>query len=123
MIYVKHGLAGYGPDLDETDEGFETYTDAAWTISDELARDSEQATDSAELLAEAEDYRAAWHEHERSQELQTLSFNFSPERADAPLYGGKPDLWEDTLRQLAARTFPLDVSEHERLYVWKVEDS
>jgi hypothetical protein len=123
MIYVAHGLAGYGPDLDETDEGFETYTDAAVVIHNELLEDSEQAEESARLYAESEDYKAAWKAHVLSEDLLNLARNFDPERASAPLHSGKPDLWENTLRTLVSETFPLDVAEHSRLYVWEAEDS
>jgi hypothetical protein len=122
-IYVKHGLAGYGPDLDEYDEGSDSYTDAAYVIAEELSRAADSAEELAHSLGDEEQFAEAWQEHVRSEELAVLAANFSPDRANAPLYKDNPELWETTIRELTEATFPVAVSKYGRLYVWEADES
>lgn len=127
--YIKTGLAGYGPDLDETDEpvtdGWETLADV---IADELARAADFAFEGAEICGTQADetgnlelYRDAWRAFKRSEELRVLAATFDNARKDAPLYAGRPELWHATIYDLTVRHFPVDVYDHSRLYIWECE--
>ena len=117
--YVKHGLAGYGPDLDEEDEPSE---EPEFEISSLLERDAESAEELAHSLADDGRFEDAWREHARSEELANIAANFNPDRASAPLYVDNAPLWRETVARMIGETFPLDVSESERLYVWEANE-
>lgn len=121
-IYVKTGLAGYGPELDEYDEGPETYADAAYVISEELSRAADSAYELAHAVGDLGEYETAWQEIVRSEELAVLAANFSPSRRFASLYQGKAGLWESAVRDLVNANFPVDISPHDRLYVWEASE-
>ena len=118
--HVSTGLPGYLPNSVHTAESL---TQLADVISDELARDASAEYDAAQAHAESGDYEAAWTTLKRSEELETLSRNFSNERRSAPLYEGRDDLWNETIRRMVDETFPLNISEHESMSVYLcVED-
>lgn len=118
--HVAHGLAGYGPDASDSD-GFITCDDVRETadaIREELRMDVDYSFETAQAYADAGDYERAWHERARSDALEILRATFDNARQNAPLYRDDPNAWTETLVRLIAETFPLDVSENGRLYVW-----
>jgi hypothetical protein len=123
--HVASGLAGYGPDAADSNGFIVTHNvrETAEAIRDELNAWADVAYEAAEALADSGDYEQAWTEHKRSQALETLRMNLDSKREEAPLYKGKPELWEATLWRLINENFPLDVSHNSRLYVWDcIED-
>jgi hypothetical protein len=120
--HVATGLAGYGPD---GSDGFGTglsVTETAGLIESELNLASESARELAVARAAAKKYKDAWETMVRSDELDTLALNFSPKRKDAPLYKDNESAWEEEIKRKIGETFPLDIPEHSRLYVWEHED-
>lgn len=119
--FVKFGLAGYGPDLDENDEAI-PLDQLDYVLCDEIGRAADHAEDTAHVFAESGDFESAWREHERAESLSAQAANFDPKRRNAPLYAGNLPKWLETVTLQLEQTFPLDVSEHERLYVWTTDE-
>lgn len=124
VTYVKTGLPGYGPDLDENDIGHDPADIRA--ICDDIRQEldilGDMLNDHAEVAAEAGDYETAWKTHKRGQELETLSMTLDHgRRQHAPLYRDDPAALDDALQRTVDKMFPLDVSDQVRLYVWDAE--
>lgn len=121
--YVKTGMAGYGPDLDETDMPAGSWEGAASEISEELGRAAAFAMEGAYIAGDMEgDYERAWKQFKLSEDLAAKAMAFDGKRADAPLYAGRPELWHATIYSLITNTFPLDIGDNSRLYVWECEE-
>lgn len=129
--HVASGLAGYGPDAsDDISDGpsFAEYgpTGAADAVRDELERTMDHLGDVAEGYAESGDYKDAWDTHKLGEALDMLRLNLAPERATAPLYRDRLDLWTETVTKLLSDpTFPLDldIQGNTRLYVWQCAET
>lgn len=144
-FHVAYGLAGYGPDA--PDDGFPTFetigealeyareelstdSDSAHSMAHDLALHASQYHAAYKLDASREDmlrmavnhYANAWRELERSESLELLRANLDPARASAPLYRDDPAAYA-ALQETQLAEFPVDVSEHSRLYVWDCSDS
>jgi hypothetical protein len=118
--YVKTGLAGYGPDLDENDYPAMSWESLASEVASELSAMADFAMEGAYLAGDVEgDYQRAWQEFKRSESLAMLAAELDSERANAPLYTGRPELWHATIYSIVSARFPLDVSDNTRLYVWE----
>lgn len=121
--YVAFGLSGYGPDLEPEDEGFESLGEALLAARDELARAIDDCHSLAHACGAAGNYREAWLEVVRMEELETLRANLDPARAKAPLYHEDPAAYERLQRTQLDELFPVDTSEAGRLYVWEADES
>jgi hypothetical protein len=115
---VRYGLVGYGPEGENATPA-DTLEGLADVLCDELSRAADRAHETAHTLADAGEYESAWGEIKRSEGLAILSANFDPARASAPLYAGDPAAWRATIERMVAESFPCDVGEYERLYVWE----
>lgn len=117
--HVAYGLAGYGPDASDSDgfPTFESLGDALSYARDELSTDVDSLHISARMLAESEDYKGAWFEMMRAEDLDILRMNLDPARASAPLYVDDAVAYR-ALQQSQLADFPVDVSASSRLYVW-----
>ncbi|MFG3710913.1 hypothetical protein [Micromonospora sp. NPDC047730] len=116
--HVATGLVGYGPD---GADGYGTaieLTDVADLIRDELRQAADSEDEGSRSEAEAADFSEAWKLKTRAEHLSILAETFSNDRANAPLYAGKPEMWADTIETLIRQHFPLDISDRSRLYVW-----
>jgi len=146
-FYVKTGLAGYGPDLDENDWPAMSWEDVALQVAEELGHMAEFNAEGASALAgqarEAyeptmaspetvsakawADIAYTYHEADTARrladDLDTLRLNFenlAREEDPAPLYRGRPELRHARIWDLITEQFPLDVSHNNsRLYVWE----
>jgi hypothetical protein len=139
-FYVKTGLTGYGPDLDESDYPADSWesvaTDIAselremsefnWTGADAEFESAERLYANDERLGAADTYHSALTAHMLSRELDIMAQNFANlANADnpAPLYAGRPELRHARIWNLITENFPLDVSYNSRLYVWECEEA
>jgi hypothetical protein len=116
MGYGADGSDGYGTATEISGLG-----GLADQLSDELKRASESAYELAYILGDNEDYKEAWQEVVRSDNLQTLSKNFSIEREDAPAYKDDMPAWQETVLRLLAENFSpyVQISHNTGLYAWE----
>lgn len=124
-IYVKTGLAGYGPDLEPEDEPFENLADLCYAIRDELDRSVDSLVEMAQYHASQEDFELAYHSRALADELTILMANLDyDKRLQAPLYAGDASKLDETVRRIIVETFPLDIDaeRNTRLYVWEATD-
>lgn len=122
--YVKTGLAGYGPELDESDMPAPTWESVANYIYSELGYAADSAMENAYTAGDTEgDYERAWKEFKRSENLGALAAELDNKRAKAPLYAGRTKLWHATIYSIINARFPLDISDNTRLYVWECEEN
>ena len=126
VIYVKTGLAGYGPDLDPEDTGHDPaeLDSVLESIRYELDQSCDMLADEASSAGAVSDFEAYFDARELADKLESVRANFDPERRKAPLFNG-PDavdfdhhIWEQVLS-----TFPLVISTngYTQLYVWMAE--
>lgn len=141
-FYVKTGLAGYGPDLDESDMPYISWEDIASAIATEFRDMAEFNGQGASATAETaetlyndpvadaritalEYYRDAWKTLKLAEELDNMAMNFdnlAKTEDVAPLYQGRPELRHARIWNLITEQFPYDVSYNSRLYVWECEE-
>jgi hypothetical protein len=149
-FYVKTGLAGYGPDLDESDYPAQSWEDVAHQVAWELNTSADFNAEGASALADqareaydrergahdearadadwrgiAETYHDADEARRLANELDSLRTDFenlAKELNPAPLYQGRPELRHARIWDLLTSRFPLDVSDNTRLYVWECEE-
>lgn len=143
-FHVSHGLAGYGPDVDENTPTFTTLGAALEYARDELSTDVDMAHEDAHALAlHASQYHAtwkldrsredmqrmaldhyadAWRELERVEAIELLRANLDPARSSAPLYVNDAAACA-ALQEEQAAGFPVDVSPNSRLYLWSCDES
>ena len=122
IAYVKHGITGYGPELEPDDLPMEGIREICDAIRWELASDASMLEDGAAAMAEAGDYESAWQAHTRADELLTLAMNLEYDRrAAAPLYADDVPALEATMLRIIRETFPLEISSGPAitLYVWE----
>lgn len=120
--HVATGLAGYGPDGSDGYDTAENLRDVSDAIRDRLRDFIDSNDQGARAVADTGDYKDAWETMMLAESLETLSTNLNNKRGDsAPLYVGKPKLWDETLDRIIGETFPLDVSYNTRLYVWECD--
>lgn len=122
--YVKVGITGYGPDLDESDEPFDDVaalcSAIVWEINDTIGRLADEWS-MLKAIGDAEGYMAA---RELADSLEILAANLNYERrAQAPLYRTNRAKLDGTMLGIVDATFPLDVDVdgNHRLYVWTAE--
>jgi hypothetical protein len=148
-FYVKTGLAGYGPDLDENDYPARSWEDVAHQVAEELSFMADFNAEGASALADqareahdearevfrlyasvadyqgiADTYRDADDARRLADELGTLAANFSnlaKELNPAPLYQGRPELRHARIWDLISQ-LPVYVSDNLKLYVWECEE-
>lgn len=120
-FFVAYGMPGYGPSDPENYRVVEGWEDLADELQGMLAESADQLHDVASVEAEAEDYRSAWFSRQRADELMNLHDNLNNERADAPLYRDDRSAWHATIERVVAESFPLDVGDNTRIYVWPPE--
>lgn len=119
--YIKHGITGYGPDLEPDDTPHEGWQHVCRAIRWELEADADMLEDGAHSLAEAGDYEAAWKDHIRADKLHILAMNLDYDRRKtAPLYRDDVPALEATMERLVTENFPLEISTSPAttLYVW-----
>jgi len=122
--YVKTGLSGYGPDLEPDDMPARSWESVASEIAWELIQAADYAMEGAYIAGDTEgDYERAWKEFKRSEFLASVAQELNNERANAPLYAGRPELWHATIHSIITARFPLDISDNTRLYVWECEEN
>ena len=120
--YVKHGVTGYGPDLEPEDMPAETIRELCEIIRGELDMDADILEGTAAAMADSGDYESAWRAHTRADELLTLAMNLDYERrATAPLYVDDVPALEATMLRIIREAFPLEISSGPAitLYVWE----
>ena len=120
--YVKHGVTGYGPDLEPEDMPAETIRELCEIIRGELDMDADILEGTAAAMADSGDYESAWRAHTRADELLTLAMNLDYERrATAPLYVDDVPALEATMLRIIRERFPLEISSGPAitLYVWE----
>lgn len=118
--YVKTGLTGYGPDLDESDSPAGSWEGVASEISEELHHAADFAMEGAYIAGDMEgDYERAWKQFKLSENLNVKAMEFDNKRAETPLYAGRPELWHATIHSMITNEFPLDISDNSKLYVWE----
>lgn len=120
---VDTGLPGYGPDA--SNDSFSiagSWPDLADILRDELNRLAESELDSAVGSADAGDYETAWNTRVHCDEMFNLADNLSNTRMDAPLYAGRPELWNETVERIVGEHFPYDVNSGLRLYCWQSDE-
>lgn len=120
--HVQHGLAGYGPDCDESTPTFETLAEALDYARDELSTDADMAHEDAHALADDGRFEDAWQAIERMEELELLRANLDPKRQHAPLYANDPRAYA-ALQESQAAEFPVEVGNHSRLYLWDCSET
>lgn len=121
--HVAHGLAGYGPDVDEGTATFETLGEALEYARDELAGDVDIAHESAHSFGDAGQFENAWREVLRMESLELLRANLDPARAQAPLYANDPAAYR-ALQESQAGMFPVDAyGPAGRLYLWDCDEA
>lgn len=124
-FHVASGLAGYGPDASDSDgfARFDTLGEALQYVHEsELPLWIDQAHETAQCLAAGEDYRGAWYEVVRADDLEALRQNLNPARRSAPMYVDDLAAYE-AMQQDQLATFPRTVSDSSRLYVWECDES
>ena len=122
--HVAHGLAGYGPDVDEGTPTFEVLAEALEYARDELASDIDLAHESAHAFGDAGQFEDAWREVLRMESLETLRANLDPARASAPLYAADPAAYNALQEKQAAELFPVDAyGPAGRLYLWDCDEA
>lgn len=122
-LYVKCGIAGYGPDLDVEDEPYIGVDDVCSAIQYELDHAIDALWQEADAHGEASEFEDAWKSVRLARDLENVCANFDPRRKDAPLYRHNSRLWHETVSRMIRETFPLDVDRAAtRLYVWEVEE-
>ena len=121
--HVATGLAGYGPDAADSD-GFATFgslSDALSYARDELSSFIDMAHESAHSFGAEEQYKEAWGEILRCEDLELWQANLDPARRNAPLYRDDSAAYAAMQAEQAAQ-FPRDVSYNTRLYLWDCSD-
>jgi hypothetical protein len=119
--HVANGIAGYGPDCDESTPTYDTLADAIEGAREELSVWEDIARETAEGFADAGDFESAWKEHKRAESLWILRANLDPARKNAPLYRDNPKAYADLLKS-QFEDFPHDVSTNSRLYLWECDN-
>ena len=117
--HVATGLAGYGPDAADSDgfATFESLADALDYARSELSTFIDMAHESAHMFGASEQYKDAWTEILRCEDLELWQANLDPARKDAPLYRDDSAAYAAMQAEQAAQ-FPRDVSYNTRLYLW-----
>lgn len=123
-VYVKTGLAGYGPDLDDEDTGHTDIDSILASIDYELQQSAEMLHEDAATASATEDFKRYHDARELADHLDGVRANFDPKRRNAPLFttGGvdfDTHIWEHI-----ERDFPVavDVDGNIRLYVWEASE-
>ena len=125
IAYVKHGITGYGPELEPDDMPIKGVREICDAIRDELERDADMLEDSASAMADLGDYRGAWKDHTRANELLTLAMSLDYDRrATAPAYVDDVPALEATMLRIIREHFPLEISSGPAitLYAWEPTD-
>ena len=125
IAYVKHGITGYGPELEPDDMPIEGIREICDAIRDELERDADMLEDGASAMADLGDYRGAWEAHTRASELLTLAMGLDYDRrAAAPAYVGDVPALEKSMLRIIRERFPLEISSGPAitLYAWEPTD-
>lgn len=125
IAHVKHGVTGYGPELEPDDMPMEGVRDICHAIRWELESDADMLEDGAAALAESGDYESAWKDHARANDLLTLAMNLDwDRRATAPAYVDDVPALEATMLRIIGESFPLEISSGPAitLYVWEASD-
>ena len=125
IAYVKHGITGYGPELEPDDLPMEGIREICDAIRWELESDADMLEDGAGAMAEDGDYESAWKDHARASELLTLAMSLDYDRrAAAPAYVDNVPALEATMLRIIGESFPLEISSGPAitLYVWEPTD-
>jgi hypothetical protein len=125
IAYVKHGITGYGPDLEPDDMPVEGVREICDAIRWELSSDADMLEDGAAAMAESGDYESAWEDHTRANDLLTLAMSLDYDRrATAPAYVGDVPALEESMLRIIGESFPLEISSGPAitLYVWEPTD-
>ena len=123
-MYVKTGLAGYGPELDPEDEPCPDVETLCAAIHYELGSEIDglyQWRDAAYSESDAKTYMLVNH-HVEWLEYQRANFDYD-HRKDAPLFSGSRDVLDAVILGVVAAEFPLplDPDGNRKLYVWEAE--
>lgn len=119
-MILAYGIPGYGPDAsDDNYSVCETWPQVAAVARRMLAESADGLGDGAEVAAQQGDYETAWKTRARADEMYNLHDTLSNERANAPLYAGKPELWDAEIERIIGESFPYDVDPGCRIYVWE----
>ena len=125
IAYVKHGITGYGPDLEPDDVPLEGIREICDAIRWELSSDADMLEDGAAAMAELGDYESAWEDHTRANDLLTLAANLDwDRRAIAPAYVDDVPALEASMLRIIGENFPCESSSGPAitLYVWEATD-
>ncbi len=120
--HVAFGIAGYGPSADSFSVAV-TPRELATLVEQELHYTADEEHEFADILAESGEFEKAWATLIRSRNLDILARNLSPSRLATPLYRDNYAGWVAQQAQRIRETFPLDVSDSGRLYVWECGES
>lgn len=123
--YVKTGIAGYGPDIDDGDEPFDDVEQVCNAIREELDAAQDMLHEDATTASEERDYQRYHDARELADKLDGLRHNLDyASRAKAPLYANNHASLDATMERIIAENFPLsvDVGDTRRVYVWEAED-
>lgn len=104
--HVAGGLAGYGPDGSDGYGTATSWVQLADLLADELRNAADYLHEGAEATAGEGDKPLAWDLRKESDEVEALAWNFSNDRAQAPLYAGSPGQWDAEVRRLVEKHFP-----------------
>jgi hypothetical protein len=101
---IYWAMRGYLP------EGEVYYAETPQELAELLAQELNDAADylaeTADMAGEREDYREAWLTHKAAEQADILRRNLDNDRQNAPVYRGKPELWAETIMQIARDEFP-----------------